>query len=241
MPERKKRLAADGALVAVHYGRNEAAASKTAAAINQAGGRAFTVGAELGVAEDIDTLFAGLQAGLAGRPLDILVNAGGALGTGSIEETTPEEFDRVIALNMRAPFFIIQRALPLLRDGGRIINISSADARIAITRELAYSMAKGAINVLSRTLAHAVGERGITVNTGKRRRRRRGRRRRPAVHRPAHKPRPARGMKSAATSSSQPKTAVFLCRELHPALRSTTGRLGLGVSWVDSGLSETGD
>ena len=152
--------------MAVHYGRDEAAASKTAAAIKQAGGRAFIVGAELGVAGDVDTLFAGLTAGLAGRPLDILVNnAGGALGTGSIEETTPEEFDRLIALNMRAPFFIIQRALPLLRDGGRIINISSADARIAITRELAYSMAKGAINVLSRTLAHAVGGRGITVNT----------------------------------------------------------------------------
>jgi 3-oxoacyl-[acyl-carrier protein] reductase len=152
--------------VAVHYGRNEAAATKTAAAIKRAGGRAFIVGAELGVAGDVDTLFAGLRAGLAGRPLDILVNnASGALGTGSIEKTTPEEFDRLIALNMRAPFFIIQRALPLLRDGGRVINISSADARIAITRELAYSMAKGAINVLSRTLAHAVGERGITVNT----------------------------------------------------------------------------
>ena len=160
-----ERLAADGALVAVHYGRNEAAAKRTVAAIEQAGGRAFIVGADLGVTEDVDKLFAGLEAGLAGRPLDILVNnAGGALGTGSIEETTPEEFDRLIVLNMRAPFFIIQRALPLLRDGGRIINISSADARIAITQELAYSMAKGAINVLSRTLAHAVGGRGITVN-----------------------------------------------------------------------------
>jgi 3-oxoacyl-[acyl-carrier protein] reductase len=153
-------------VVAVHFGHNEAAANQTVAAIEQSGGRAFPVGAELGVAGDIDTLFAGLQAGLAGRRLDILVNnAGGALGTGSIDETTPEEFDLLIALNMRAPFFIIQRALPLLRDGGRIINISSADARIAITRELAYSMAKGAINVLSRTLAQAVGERGITVNT----------------------------------------------------------------------------
>ena len=84
-----ERLAADGALVAVHYGRNEAAASKTAAAIKQAGGRAFIVGAELGVAGDVDTLFAGLRAGLAGRPLDILVNnAGGALGTGSISRPT---------------------------------------------------------------------------------------------------------------------------------------------------------
>ena len=161
-----ERLAADGALVAVHYGHSEAAAKTTAAAIEQGGGHAFIVGADLGVTGDVGMLFAGLEAGLAGSPLDILVNnAGGALGTGSIEETTPEEFDRLIALNMRAPFFIIQRALPLFRDGGRIINISSADARIAITRELAYSMAKGAINVLSRTLAHAMGGRGITVNT----------------------------------------------------------------------------
>jgi 3-oxoacyl-[acyl-carrier protein] reductase len=160
-----ERLAADGALVAVHYGRNEAAAKEAVAAIEQAGGCAFSVGANLGVTGDVDTLFAGLEVGLAGSPLDILVNnAGGALGTGSIEETTPEEFDRLIALNVRTPFFIIQRALPLFRGGGRIINISSADARIAITRELAYSMAKGAINVLSRTLAHAVGGRGITVN-----------------------------------------------------------------------------
>jgi NAD(P)-dependent dehydrogenase (short-subunit alcohol dehydrogenase family) len=80
-----------------------AAAKRTVAAIKQAGGRALIVGAKLGVAGDVDTLFAGLRAGLAGRPLDILVNnAGGALGTGSIEETTPEEFDRLIALNMRA-------------------------------------------------------------------------------------------------------------------------------------------
>lgn len=161
-----RRLAADGAYVAVHYGRDEAAAKQTVMAIEQAGGRAFTVQAELGAPGDVDTLFAGLDAGLAGSPLDILVNnAGGTLGTGSIEHTTPEEFDQVIALNMRAPFFIIQRALPLLRDGGRIINISSADTRIAIAQELAYSMAKGAINVLSRTLAHTIGARGITVNT----------------------------------------------------------------------------
>ncbi|MEU6410877.1 SDR family oxidoreductase [Microbispora sp. NPDC046933] len=161
-----QRLAADGAYVAVHYGRDESAAKETVATIEQAGGHAFAVRAELGVPGDVDTLFAGLEEGLAGRPLDILVNnAGGAMGTGSIDRTTPEEFDRLIALNVRAPFFIIQRALPLLRDGGRIINISSADTRIAIARELAYSMAKGAINVLGRTLAHAVGERGITVNT----------------------------------------------------------------------------
>ena len=151
--------------MAVHYGRSEAAANKTAAAIEQAGGRAFIVGAELGVAGDVDTLFAGLTAGLAGRPLDILVNnAGGALGVGSIEETTPEEFDRLIALNMRAPFFIIQRALPLLRDGGRIINISTALTRTSFPRSGPYASAKAAMEVLTQYQALEYGDRGITAN-----------------------------------------------------------------------------
>ena len=85
-----ERLAADSALVAVHYGRNEAAAKKTAAAIEQAGGRAFIVGADLGVAGDVDTLFAGLETGLAGGPLDILVNnAGGSLGPARSKRRRP--------------------------------------------------------------------------------------------------------------------------------------------------------
>jgi 3-oxoacyl-[acyl-carrier protein] reductase len=67
-------------------------------------------------------------------------------------------------VNVRAPFFVIQRALALLGEGGRVINISSADTRVALPEELAYSMSKGAINVLSRTLAEALGPRGITVN-----------------------------------------------------------------------------
>lgn len=161
-----ERLAADGAWVAVHYGHDETAAKETVTSIQRAGGQAVAVEAQLGVPGDVDTLFAALTEELAGRALDIVVNnAGGNMGTGSIEQTTPEEFDRLFALNVRAPFFIIQRALPLLPAGGRIINISSADTRIAIDHELAYSMSKGAINVLGRTLAHAVGERGITVNT----------------------------------------------------------------------------
>jgi 3-oxoacyl-[acyl-carrier protein] reductase len=159
-----QRLAADGALVAVHYGSNEAAATEAVEKIQANGGRAFAVRAELGVDGDVDTLFAGLEEGLSGRQLDILVNNAGT-GAGSIEQTTREEFDRVFAVNVRAPFFIIQRALPLLRDGGRIINIGSADTRIAVTTELAYAMTKGAVNILSQTLANALGERGITVNT----------------------------------------------------------------------------
>ena len=148
----------------MHYGTNDAAAAETIDAIRAAGGEAFAVRAELGVEGDIDTLFAALGDGLAGRPLDILVNnAAIATDDGTIDKATPEQFDREFAINVRAPFFIAQRALPLLRDGGRIINISSGVTWFA-TPQIVYSMTKGALNVLGRSLANVVGTRGITVN-----------------------------------------------------------------------------
>lgn len=159
-----ERLAADGAVVAVHYASNDVAAKDVVSAIEERGGTAFAVRAELGVPGDVDTLFAGLTAGLGGRSLDILVNCAAVSAAGTIEETSPEAFERLFAVNVRAPFFIIQRALPLMADGGRIINISSAVNRVAMP-EVAYSMTKGAIDVLGRTLANALGDRGITVNT----------------------------------------------------------------------------
>jgi 3-oxoacyl-[acyl-carrier protein] reductase len=159
-----QRLAADGALVAVHYGSNETAAAETIAEIKSAGGEAFPVRAELGVDGDVDTLFAALEKGLDGRPLDILVNnAAIATFDATIDKATPEQFDREFAINVRAPFFITQRALPLLRDRGRIINISSGVTWFA-TPQIVYSMTKGALDVLGRSLANMVGERGITVN-----------------------------------------------------------------------------
>lgn len=160
-----QRLAADGALVAVHYGSNEIAAQETVAAIERAGGQAFAVRAELGVAGDVDTLFAGLEQGLRGRPLDILVNnAAIIVYSATIAETTQEDYDRMFAINVRAPLFITQRALPLMRDGGRIINISSGATWFA-TPQIVYSMTKGALNVFSRSLAQTQGAREITVNT----------------------------------------------------------------------------
>ena len=119
-------------MVAIHYGGNDAAAKETLKAIEQAGGEAFLVRTELGVSGDIDTLFIKLEKDLAGRPLDILVNNAAVAPQITVHETTPEEFDRIFAINVRAPFFIIQRALPLMPDGGRVINISSGvsdDAR----------------------------------------------------------------------------------------------------------------
>jgi NAD(P)-dependent dehydrogenase (short-subunit alcohol dehydrogenase family) len=160
-----ERLAADGALVAVHYGSNETAAKETVAAIQQAGGQAFAVRADLAETAELDALFTGLRAGLGGRPLDIVVNNAAVIDySATIEAATPEAFDRLFAVNVRAPLFVIQRALPLMPDGGRIVNVSSGVTWFA-TPEVVYGMSKGALNVLTRSLAQTQGRRGITVNT----------------------------------------------------------------------------
>src|SRR5436189_3107862 len=109
-----QRLAADGALVAIHYGGNDAAANETLKGIEQEGGQAFLLKAELRVHGNIDTMFSQLEKGLTGRPLDILVNNAAVAPQVSPDQTTPEEFDRIFAINVRAPFFIIQRVLPLM-------------------------------------------------------------------------------------------------------------------------------
>ena len=141
-----QRLAVDGAMIAIHYGGNDAAANETLKAIEQTGGQAFLVKAELGANGDVDTLFSKLEKVLTGRPLDVLVNNAAVAPQIALDQTSPEEFDRIFAINVRAPFFIIQRALPLMPDGGRIINISSGVTWFA-TPATVYSMTKGALNV----------------------------------------------------------------------------------------------
>jgi 3-oxoacyl-[acyl-carrier protein] reductase len=158
------RLAVEGAAVAVHYGSNDEAAKLTVGEIEQAGGQAYAVRADLSESDGVDSLFAALRSTLGGRLLDVLVNNAALTSTGSLAETTAETFDQLFTVNVRAPFFIIQRALPMMADGGRIINVSSAATRVALP-EVAYAMSKGAIDGLSRTLAHEVGVRGITVNS----------------------------------------------------------------------------
>ncbi|MFF7632309.1 SDR family oxidoreductase [Kitasatospora sp. NPDC008050] len=162
------RLAAEGALVAVHYGTNESAAKETVSEIEAAGGRAFAIGAELGVPGDAAALWAAFDEALAahdgGSGLDILVNNAGVGLYGVVGEVAEADFDRVFAVNTKAPYFIIQQGLGRLRDGGRVINISSGVTRIAYPITSAYSMTKGAINTLTLTLAQQLGPRGITVN-----------------------------------------------------------------------------
>ncbi|MFB9476392.1 SDR family NAD(P)-dependent oxidoreductase [Nonomuraea salmonea] len=158
------RLAAGGATVLVHYGRDADGAAATVGAIERAGGTALAVQAELGVDGDVETLFEGVEKGLAGRPLDIVVNNAAAQPAGPLGVTTRAEFDHLFAVNVRAPYFIVQRALPLLRDGGRIVTISSVATRMANPAQTSFAMTKGAIETMSLTLANELGARGITVN-----------------------------------------------------------------------------
>ncbi|MFP8886977.1 MULTISPECIES: SDR family oxidoreductase [Streptomyces] len=164
-----ERLAREGALVAVHYGRNGTAAQETVAAVRAAGGAAFAVRAELGVRGDVETLWSEFDRLVLDHDdrsgLDILVNNAGITPRGQIEETTPESFEEAFAVNVRAPFFLVQQGLKRLRDGGRIINVSSGATRIALTDIIAYSMTKGAVDTFTLTLAKALGSRGITVNS----------------------------------------------------------------------------
>ncbi|MFB4284112.1 SDR family oxidoreductase [Nonomuraea sp. MTCD27] len=158
------RLAAKGVTVIVHFGTDKDGATATVGEIERAGGAAFAVGAELGVDGDVETLFTGVEAGLAGRPLDILVDNAAAPPAGPLGATTRAEFDHLFAVNVRAPYFIVQRALPLLRDGGRIVTISSVATRMANPAQTSFAMTKGAVETMSMTLANELGARGITVN-----------------------------------------------------------------------------
>ncbi|MFJ1974913.1 SDR family oxidoreductase [Streptomyces sp. NPDC087903] len=164
-----ERLARDGALVAVHYATNEDAAAEVVAGIEKDGGRAFAVPAELDAPGGVHELFLGLERGLKERTgstvLDILVNNAGVMGGVKPEDTTPEQFDRIFGVNAKAPFFIIQRALADIPDGGRIVNISSGLTRFANPDEIAYAMSKGAVEQLALHFAKALGPRGITVNS----------------------------------------------------------------------------
>lgn len=162
------QLARAGALVAVHYGQNYEAAAEVVDKITATGGQAFPLQAKLDGLDSVHYLYQTLDTALlehtGASQFDILVNNAGILTRGSIEDVTENLFDQAIEINLKAPFFLIQQALPRLRDNGRIINLSSGVTQEATPSVIAYAIAKGAINTLSRTLAAQLGKRGITVN-----------------------------------------------------------------------------
>ncbi len=163
-----ERLAADGALVAVHYNASSASAEAVLAAISAAGGQGFTVRADLGSSAGPAQLAGALTDELTRRigstRLDILVNNAGIGKRATIEAISEADFDAILQVNLKAPFFIIQRLLTHIADGGRIINISSMGVRAAFPDMAAYAPAKAGLEALTRLLAAQLGSRGITVN-----------------------------------------------------------------------------
>lgn len=163
-----ERLAGDGALVAVHYGRNKGAADETVADIEAAGGKAFAVGADLSAKDGVKTLYARLDAKLqartGGTQFDILVNNAAVAPFVDFENTTEAVMDEIYTVNVRSVFFATQEAAKRLRDGGRVVNISSGVVRTPVAQSIAYSLLKAPIDNVTKTLAVVLGPREITVN-----------------------------------------------------------------------------
>lgn len=163
-----EHLAGQGATVALTYNASRHGADEAVAAIEQAGGAAFALHADLADAGSIPGLFERLDRELTGRTggtgLDLLINNAGNSGWGGLADTTPESWDTMFAVQARAPFFVVQSALSRLADGGRIVNVSSAAGARPMRSVPVYSMAKAGINNLTRALAMELGPRGITVN-----------------------------------------------------------------------------
>ena len=157
-------LAAAGAQVLVHFSSSEKEADEVVKEIVDAGGRAQTVGADLSE-RDGPAKLAKTVRGIVGDRLDILFLNAGAGKAATIEETTIDDFDRLFAVNVRAPFFLVQQLLPALSEGSSVIVTGSLAARTAVGNLAAYASTKGAVHTLVTHLAVALGDRGIRVNT----------------------------------------------------------------------------
>src|ERR1700724_541158 len=156
-------LAAAGAQVLVHYGRGANEADRVVAEIRKGGGRADAIAADLAAADGPHKLDKQARS-IIGDLLDILVANAGISKAATIEETTVEDFDKLFAVNVRAPYFLVQQLLPVLGDGSSVILVSSLGAHAAVGTLSAYAATKGAIDTLVKYFAAALGPRGIRVN-----------------------------------------------------------------------------
>jgi 3-oxoacyl-[acyl-carrier protein] reductase len=158
-----KRLAADGASVAITYSNGAAAAASVVEAIERAGGRAIAIQADAAAADAVRDAVERTVTTF-GR-LDVLVNNAGTVIPMTVQETTLADFDRVFAVNVRGTFVATQAALKHMKAGGRIIMIGSClGERVMIPGMAPYSATKGAIKMFTQGLARELGARGITVN-----------------------------------------------------------------------------
>ena len=158
-----KRLAADGAFVAITYTKGAEAAASVVSSIEQAGGKAIAIQADAGDADAVESAVE-KTAAMFGR-LDVLVNNAGTAFPNTVEDTPLSDFDRVFAINVRGVFVATKTALKHLKTGGRIIMIGSClGERVLIPAMAPYSATKGAVKIFVQGLARELGARGITVN-----------------------------------------------------------------------------
>ncbi len=161
-------LAAQGTDVIITYVGRREAAEDTAASAEGLGRKAAVL--PLDVADTanfpafVDALRGTLAVSWGGASLDALVNNAGIGVSAPFEKTTEEQFDRLMNIHVKGMFFLTQHLLPLLRDGGCIVNVSSGLTRFCLPGYAAYAAMKGAVEVLTRYMAKELGERGITVN-----------------------------------------------------------------------------
>ena len=156
-------LAGAGAQVLVHYGRGANEAEGVVAEIRKVGGRADAIATDLAAADGASKLARHARS-IVGDRLDILVANAGVSKAATIEETTVEDFDKLFAVNVRAPFFLVQQLLPIMSKGSSIVFLSSLAARAVIGTAPAYAATKGAVDTLVKHFASLLGARGIRIN-----------------------------------------------------------------------------
>ncbi|MDM0011631.1 SDR family oxidoreductase [Variovorax sp. J22P168] len=162
-------LAERGVDLVITYRDQAAQAQEVVAAAEAMGRRALALRLDVAVSAGFEDFAGRLREGLAAtwqrERFDYLVNNAGVGVHAAFAETTEEQFDMLVATHLKGPFFLTQRLLPLIEDGGRIVNISTGLARFTLPGFAAYAAMKGGIEVLTRYLAKELGPRGIAVNT----------------------------------------------------------------------------
>lgn len=157
-----KRLAGDGFAVAINYAGNAATAEQAVAAIQAGGGQAVAIQADVGDAGQVAALFQGAMQAF-GR-LDVVVNSAGIMPLAPIGESSLEDFDKVIATNLRGAFLVLGQAAAHLQEGGRIIALTTSVIAKSFPSYGPYIASKAGVEGLVRVLANELRGRGITAN-----------------------------------------------------------------------------
>jgi len=150
------------------YNSNQEEASKVASLVSEMGRNAVPIQLNTGVVSTFDSFVQDVDRelkALGAERFDYLVNNAGISHHNAFEKTTEEELDALYQVHFKGVFFLTQKLLPLINDGGRIVNISTGLTRFAVPGSGAYASMKGAIEVLTRYMAKELGSRGIAVNT----------------------------------------------------------------------------